>query len=51
MDGSEELEVAGIEDCADGCVRKERWEDLLGDEAPAVGFDGVGEESGGGGSP
>lgn len=41
-------EVGGVEDCANGCVRDEGWENLSWDETPAVAAHGVGEEADGG---
>ena len=46
MQGPEDLEVGCVEDGADADVCEERGEDVGGDEGPAVGADGVGEEGG-----
>jgi len=51
MDGSQDLQVARIEDCTDSRICKERWEHLLGYEPPTIGFDSMSEKTGSGCPP
>ena len=51
MQRAEDLEIGRVEDRADGDVCKERWEDLVRDETPAVCLDCMGEQARSGGPP
>jgi hypothetical protein len=51
MNGSQDLQIAGIENCTYSRICKERWEHLLGYEPPPISLDSMSEKTGSGCSP
>lgn len=45
MEGTKDLEVAGVQDCTNSCIREQRRKDLLRNEPPTIGLDSMGEKT------